>query len=131
MNTTRARLRSWSAVVLVLVFAMGFAAACGDDGGGGGSATSSCEDGDTVIDTGDNFFEPKVLEVSVGTTVCWENTGRIHHNVVPDEGDLFGTKRIDPDNVYRFTFEEAGEYPYYCSFHGAPGTGQYGTVTVT
>jgi plastocyanin len=113
---------------VVLIGAMAFVTACGGDDD---SAADSCETDDTVVTVVDNTFEPQELEVVAGTTVCWSNEGRIQHNVIPDEGDLFRLETFDPGEVFRHTFEDAGEYPYYCSFHGTPGIGQWGSVTVT
>src|SRR4029078_9230888 len=71
------------------------------------------------------------LEIAPGTTVKWVNKGRNLHNIVPDKGKLFGTDSLPAGKSYKFTFKARGKYPYYCSFHGAPGTGMFGTITVT
>jgi len=123
------RARFWATVVVaaaVAVLAVG--AGCGSDSDS--SAVDECESDDTVVTVRDNTFEPQELEVEAGTTVCWANEGRAEHDVFPDEGDLFGLDSLNPGEAYRYTFEESGEYPYYCSIHGAPGSGQWGSVTV-
>jgi plastocyanin len=84
-----------------------------------------------TVDTGDNFFKPKTLKVTVGTTVRWKNTGRSLHNVVPNKGKAFGIARLSPGKSYKNTFDSPGKFKYYCSFHGAPNTGQHGTIVVT
>ena len=87
--------------------------------------------GTTVtITVGDNFFKPKVVEIDPGTTVKWVNKGRNLHSIDPDKGKLFGTGSLPSGKSYSFTFKNPGDYPYYCAFHGAPGNGQYGTITV-
>jgi plastocyanin len=83
-----------------------------------------------TVKTGDNFYKPKKLKVTVGTTVRWKNTGRSLHNVVPNKGKAFGTARLSPGKSYRYTFASPGKFKYYCSFHGAPNTGQHGTIIV-
>jgi len=85
-----------------------------------------------VVDVriGDNFFRPKKLRVSPGTTVQWRNAGRNEHNVLPNKGDRFGVDDIPRGGTYSYRFDEPGRYGYYCSFHGAPRTGQFGTVVV-
>ena len=65
-----------------------------------------------------------------GTKVVWSNTGKILHNVTPDKGKAFGTKKLGTGSTYSYTFKKPGEYAYYCSFHGAPGSGQSGTIVV-
>jgi plastocyanin len=88
--------------------------------------------GTTVTVTlGDNFFKPQTIEIQAGTTVKWVNKGRNLHNVVPDKGKLFGTQSLPSGKSYSFTFKNPGKYGYYCTFHGAPGTGMFGTVNVT
>jgi plastocyanin len=83
-----------------------------------------------TVDTGDNFFKPKTLKITVGSTVKWKNTGRSLHNVVPNKGKAFGVPRLSPGKSYKYTFAKPGTFKYYCSFHGAPNTGQHGTVIV-
>jgi plastocyanin len=78
----------------------------------------------------DNVYKPKKLRIRVGTTVEWRNDGRNEHNVLPDRGKRFGTPELAPGATYSYRFDKPGRYGYYCSFHGAPKTGQYGTVKV-
>ncbi len=94
-------------------------------------ARSAQQAGTTVnVEVGDNFFKPKTLEIEPGTTVKWSNKGRNIHSITPDKGKKFGKPTLSPGGTYKFTFADPGEYPYYCSFHGAPGSGQYGTIVV-
>jgi plastocyanin len=85
-----------------------------------------------VVDVriGDNYFRRKKIRVRPGTTVRWRNAGRDEHNVLPNKGDRFGVDDIPRGETYSYRFEEPGRYGYYCSFHGAPRTGQFGTVVV-
>jgi plastocyanin len=88
--------------------------------------------GPTVtVTVGDNFFKPSSLEIAPGTKVKWVNKGRNLHNVAPDKGKLFGIDSLPSGKSYSFTFNNPGKYPYYCTFHGAPGTGMAATITVT
>jgi len=82
------------------------------------------------VKVGDNFFKPKKATITAGTTVRWTNVGRVLHNVLPNKGSLYGTDSLPVDDVYEFTFTKPGTYKYYCSFHGAPGVGQWGQITV-
>jgi len=88
----------------------------------------------TVID---NAFEQRFIQVDPGTTVTWVNEGTNNHNVIPavegsfeptDGGEMPGNE--DPPTQVTFTFDEAGEYPYYCSLHGTATAGQTGFVLV-
>jgi len=83
-----------------------------------------------TVDTGDNFYKPKTLTITAGSTVKWKNTGRSLHNVRPNKGKAFGTDRLSPGSSYKHTFADPGTYKYYCSFHGAPNSGQAGKIIV-
>ena len=79
-------------------------------------------------------FDPVAVEVSPGTEVVWtwqeypEGFPEIPHNVVSlkedDNGDpLFENPEgvvYDPGLTYSVTFDEPGNYLYYCTPHGAP-----------
>lgn len=92
---------------------------------GGQSAGGAVE-----IEIGDGSFSPKVAVIAPGTMVRWTNVGEDRHSVTPDAGSQFGIATLEPGESYEFTFEEAGRFGYFCSFHGAPGTGEFGTVRV-
>ena len=117
-----------TAVLLGAVLALGaVAAGCGDDDS---SAPTECGPGDTIVEIKDNIFDPETVEITPGTTVCWPNEGRNEHAVEPDEGDLYGDDSIQPGEVFSYTFEDAGDYGYYCHIHGTPDGGQTGEVIV-
>ena len=65
----------------------------------------------------DNFsFGPAALTISAGTTVTWINRDDIPHTVVsPDK--VFKSKVLDTDEKFSFTFDNPGEYGYFCSVH--------------
>ena len=67
----------------------------------------------------DNFsFEPVTLTVPVGTTVTWRNRDDIPHTVVSsDDRKAFKSRALDTDEKFSFTFDKAGNYPYFCSLH--------------
>ena len=96
-----------------------------------GASVPAQSTGKAKVTVGDNFFKPKDIEVVAGTKIVWTNKGKILHNVNPDKGKLYGTKKLAAGASYSYTFKKAGEYGYYCTFHGAPGSGQYGTIIVT
>jgi plastocyanin len=78
-----------------------------------------------TVNTGDNFFEPASLEVKVGDTVTWTNTGQELHNVQgPDfrSPDAFGAGQS-----YSNTFKAPGSFAYLCTLHP---TQMKGTIVV-
>jgi plastocyanin len=79
----------------------------------------------------DSSFQAKEITVPVGTSVIWEMSAGLPHTVTSDAG-LFDSGRMSDGETFTFTFTEAGEFPYYCQFHGGPGgQGMAGTVIVT
>jgi plastocyanin len=65
----------------------------------------------------DNFsFSPQTITVAPGTTVIWTNRDDIPHTVVSDD-KVFKSKVLDTDEKFSFTFDKAGNFPYFCSVH--------------
>jgi plastocyanin len=67
----------------------------------------------------DNFtFQPKELEVGVGTTVTWQNADDVPHTATSkDDPQTFDSGALDTDDKFTFTFSKPGKYPYYCKVH--------------
>jgi plastocyanin len=75
-------------------------------------------------------FQPKELTVKVGTTVKWTNNDQAGHTVTSDTG-VFDSGNLGNGQTFSFTFSQAGEFPYYCTFHGGKGgTGMAGKISV-
>ena len=103
----------------------------------------------TTVVVLDNSFRPLDLEISAGTEVVFENRGRNEHNILPDSvkndaalvellksvtsPDAWGviSSELAPTMSYSHVFSAPGTYSYYCSIHGVPGAGMYGSITVT
>jgi plastocyanin len=107
--------------------------ACGGGGGGDGESTSG---DDVVVDMFDNRYEFTEVNVTVGGTVTFVGAGRNPHNAVAADGswsteDAFGSlEQLEGDEAL-LTFDEAGEYAFFCTFHGnADGDGMAGTLVV-
>jgi len=65
----------------------------------------------------DNFsFSPQTITIAPGTTVIWTNRDDIPHTVVSDD-KVFKSKVLDTDEKFSFTFDKAGNFPYFCSVH--------------
>ncbi len=76
----------------------------------------------------DFAFTPSNLEVSVGDTVTWTNTDGVPHTATQDpSGSGFQSGTIANGESFSFTFEEAGEFTYFCEFH----PNMTGTIVVT
>lgn len=80
-----------------------------------GASTPGCE--------ADNAcFVPAEATVSVGGTVTWTNDDTAAHTVTsgtPTDGPdgVFDSSIIAAGNTFEYTFEEAGEYDYFCIVH--------------
>jgi plastocyanin len=92
---------------------------------------SQAENEDGTVKVVDNRFEQREITIPVGTTVVWTMSAQRPHTVTSDEG-LFDSGTLQDGDTYSYTFSEAGDYPYYCVFHGGPGgQGMAGVVIVT
>ena len=69
------------------------------------------------VAVGDNFFNPRTLQVPVGSDVVWLWSGSLSHNVTFDNGDP--GSRTQAGGSFRRTFTTAGDFDYYCTIHGA------------
>jgi plastocyanin len=67
----------------------------------------------------DNFaFEPKELDIAVGTTVTWRNADDVPHTATSkDDPQTFDSGPLDTDDKFSFTFSKPGTYAYYCKVH--------------
>ncbi len=79
----------------------------------------------------DNFvFVEDRIEVAVGTTVTWVNGDATRHTVTSGEDDradgLFDGD-VPAGESFSFTFEEPGEFAYFCDIHPT----MTGTVNVS
>lgn len=85
-----------------------------------------------TITVGDNFYLPQLVTIHAGDVVAWHYQGGTNsHPTAPDDGTtwpVFIMNAANPD--VSLTFPKAGIIPYHCQFHGAPGVGMYGIITV-
>ena len=137
-----------SSVIVATILMVG----CGSDGQD--SEVSTIEtvpaNGEVInIQSLDNSFRPVDFEIAAGTEVMFDNRGRNDHNILPDtvkddagliallasdtSPTAWGVASTDfvPGDTYLHLFNVPGTYNYYCSIHGAPGAGMYGTLTVS
>ena len=106
--------------------------ACGGGDGGGELASGD----DVVVDMFDNRYEFTEVNLTVGGTVTFVGAGRNPHNAVAADGswsteDVFGSLEQFEGEEAVLTFDEAGEYVFFCTLHGnAEGDGMAGTLIV-
>lgn len=73
----------------------------------------------------ENSYSPNPIEIKEGQTVTWYNGDSISHTVTSgkdndlNEGSLFDSDAIIPYQSYSLTFNEVGEFDYYCLYHPA------------
>jgi plastocyanin len=88
---------------------------------------------EVTVEVQDNSFTQRIIVIDPGTTVTWTNEGIQPHNVKPAIEGAFvpiGTGELDPGVSDSRTFDDAGDYPYFCSLHGTPRNGQTGRIIV-
>jgi cytochrome c peroxidase len=72
------------------------------------------------VTVGDGWYSPSVLRIAVGDTVRFTNeTWSGTHDVTAD--DFSWASPVGRQWVYERTFDEPGEQPYHCEWHGGPG----------
>lgn len=81
--------------------------------------------GGTVIQIGDNFFQPAQVTVPAGTTITWRNGGQRPHTATATNG-AFDTGPVQPGAEASATLTNPGRYEYFCQFHD----GMVGTIVV-
>lgn len=103
-----------------------------------GSSSQGDPNTKSVGMTDDLKFDPETVHVSVGTTVVWKNSTDASHTVtayedeIPDDAAYFASGGADseqaarenvddgllrPDEQYEHTFEQTGQYGYFCIPH--------------
>jgi plastocyanin len=67
----------------------------------------------------ENFtFEPRELQIAVGTTVTWQNADDVPHTATSkDDPQTFDSGALDTDDKFSYTFTKPGRYAYYCKVH--------------
>lgn len=74
-------------------------------------------------------YAPANITVKVGTEVTWTNQDGIEHTVTSDDSApvTFDSGMLGQGESFSFTFDQAGEYEYFCTPHPY----MKGKVTVT
>lgn len=87
----------------------------------------SVSEGSGVVSGGQTFeveiigfeFVPGTLDVSVGDSVVWTNRDLARHTATSEDWGMSGIDSglLSRGESYSYTFEEVGEYDYYCVPH--------------
>jgi plastocyanin len=93
------------------------AADTSDDASGGAAAT---------VDIKNFRYNPDMTEISAGSQVTWTNQEVVVHTATSDDG-VFDSGDLSKGDSFSFTFDEPGEYPYFCQYHD----NMHGMIIVT
>ena len=66
-----------------------------------------------IVDYG---FDAAAIEIPVGTTVTWTNTGGVIHTTTSNDG-LWDSGILNTGETFSYTFTEPGTYAYRCNLH--------------
>ena len=70
-----------------------------------------------TIKIGDNFFSPKSVTVSRGTTVKWVFKGQVAHNVTVTKGTVKFHSTTKSSGSYSHKMTRGGTYKIVCTIH--------------
>lgn len=71
---------------------------------------------DVTVEIRDFDYIPRDLTIESGTKVTWTNYDSAPHTAT-DRDDAWDTGRLDKNESASVTFEEPGQYDYYCVYH--------------
>ena len=78
-------------------------------------------EGAALPEDGQIYYDPEVLDTTVGTTVVWDNIDNTVHTVTsgeaPEADGIFDSEMMTAGGVFEYTFTEAGSFDYFCTFH--------------
>lgn len=119
-------------LVVVLLAAVVLAACGGDDGGADGEVIVG---DDVTVKMFDNRFEFTEIKIPVGGSVTWVGAGRNSHNSVDADDawsteDVFGSLDQFEGDEAVITYNEAGEYTFFCTYHGNADGGEMAGVLI-
>ncbi len=90
-----------------------------------GSVTTVSIIGGASVLTNGQFYEPNNVETTVGSMVTWVNSDTEPHTITsgivennrPTPDGIFDSGIMSAGDNFRFVFDKAGDYPYYCTIH--------------
>ncbi len=111
-------------------------AACGGDSSDKAKSAPADDTAGNTVTMRLIAYRPENLKVTPGTTVTWSQKDAGVHTVtsgtiaqggagVTEKPDgKFGSGEIATGDTYKFKFDEAGTYPYFCEIHPATMRGE-------
>ena len=118
---------------VALIAAVVLAACGGDDGEADGEVIAG---DDVTVKMFDNRFEFTEIKIPVGGSVTWVGAVRNSHSSVDADDawsteDVFGNLDQFEGDEAAIIYNEAGEYTFFCTYHGnAEGGGMAGVLIV-
>jgi len=79
------------------------------------SATAT-QNGDSTVTVSGMRFTPATITVKPGDKVTWNFNDAVPHTVTARGGE-FASNRLSAGGSYDHTFDQPGEYAYYCALH--------------
>lgn len=81
----------------------------------------SIPEGAAIPEDGQIYYDPENIDVTIGTTIVWDNTDNTVHTVTsglaPEADGMFDSSIMSAGDIFEFTFTDAGTYDYYCTVH--------------
>lgn len=105
-------------------------------GGSGDPGDESVEGRDVTVEMYDNRFQYTDIRIPLGGSVTWVGAGQNPHNAVAANEEwstetVFGSLDQFEGDEAVLTYDEPGEYIFFCTYHGnAEGAGMAGVLTV-
>lgn len=77
--------------------------------------------GAAIPEDGQIYYDPENLDITVGTTVAWDNADTTVHTVTsgkaPETDGIFDSEMMSTGDIFEHTFTDAGTFDYFCTFH--------------
>ncbi|AFS83173.1 blue (type1) copper domain-containing protein [Candidatus Nitrosopumilus sediminis] len=78
-------------------------------------------EGAAIPEDGQIYYDPEILDITVGTTVAWDNADTTVHTVTsgiaPEADGIFDSEMMSAGDIFEYTFTDAGTFDYFCTFH--------------
>jgi plastocyanin len=71
---------------------------------------------DVSVEIRNYDYLPRDLTIDAGSTVTWTNYDDAPHTAT-EQDDAWGSGRLDRNEIAALSFEAAGRYEYYCTYH--------------